>query len=83
MNIIKEDDDVIEMTICKQKQSETLCQGIMSIQNACHPARENFITAVSRANQECTYASPLSILLEVVTRRFLKQYLTLNGRASC
>ena len=31
MNIVKEDGDVIEMTICKQKQSETLCQGIMKM----------------------------------------------------
>ena len=31
MNIVKEDGDVIEMTIWKLKQSETLCQGIMKM----------------------------------------------------
>ena len=62
VNILKEDSDVIEMTICKQRQSETLCQGIMSIQNACYPARDNFKTALSRANQQCSYAFQLSIL---------------------
>ena len=62
MDILKEVGDVIEMTICKQKQSETLCQGIMSIQNTCHPARDNFKTALSRANKQCPYAFPLSIL---------------------
>ena len=63
MSILKEDGDVIEMTICKQKQSEALFQGIMSIQSACHPARDNFKTALSRANQQCSYAFPLSILV--------------------
>ena len=44
----------------------------MSIQNACHPARQNFKTALSRNNQECSYkenAIPLSILLYILNVR--------------
>ena len=44
----------------------------MSIQSACHPACENFKTALSRANQECPYKEneiPLSILLYILDVR--------------
>ena len=46
----------------------------MSIQNACHPARQNFKTALSRANQECRYKEN-AILLSIL-------WYVLNVRAS-
>ena len=91
MNSLTKDGDEIKMTICKAviftaglgrlmfaiSQRKAEWDGIMSIQNACHLARQNFKTALSRANQECPYkenAILLSILLYVLNARASSVY---------
>ena len=74
MNIVKEDGDVIEMTICKLKQSETLCQGIMKMASRLidliTKKKTNYICntlfLLISKKQICTYSTLFSLSLAVV-----------------